>query len=77
MIFLRIKANAAEFMQHKANIYISSDGGCRVNEGISSTGWVVRAVGWDMHGTTKVIELASGGTFLNKVVAHSKSRLMP
>ena len=53
-------------MQHKANIYISSDGGCRVNEGISSTGWVVRAVGWDMHGTTKVIELASGGTFFKQ-----------
>ncbi len=45
----------------RANVQVSSDGGCR-KQGLSSTGWVVRAVGPGEDEVLRVVRLAVGGT---------------
>ena len=61
----KIFIDATRFQQ-KPNLYISSDGGCRVDDGISATGWVIRAGGYDSSGTYRIVEIARGGTFFSR-----------
>ena len=60
-----VNPNISEFLRKKANLYISSDGGCR-HVGYSSTGWLVRAVGDDGEGVRRVVLLAKGGSYIAK-----------
>ena len=62
---LCVGVDATRF-QNYPNVYVSSDGGCRREEGISATGWVIRAVGRDSKGIVRMIEIARGGTFYSK-----------
>ena len=63
--FISVDLDATKF-QVRPNMYISSDGGCRTEEGISATGWVIRAVGNNSSGDIVVLNVARGGTFINR-----------
>ena len=64
--FIAVDLDATRF-QVRPNIYISSDGGCRQKEGISATGWVIRAAGRTSEGKEVILDVARGGTFINRV----------
>ena len=79
--FIQVDLDATRF-RVRPNIYVSSDGGCRVEEGISATGWVIRAVGENSVGDTVLLDVAKGGTFINRtcssfqVEAYAMSEVM-
>ena len=64
--FIQVEFDATKFSV-RPNLYISSDGGCRVEEGISATGWNIRAVGHNSVGDVVSINVARGGTFIPRV----------
>ena len=62
---LYVNPRIRDYMIGMANLYISSDGGCR-HKGYSSTGWLIRAVGPNEGGVTVTVLLARGGTHITK-----------
>jgi hypothetical protein len=59
--FAEMRTNWQEYLTKGANLYISSDGGCRGN-GVSATGWTVSSVGVGSDGLEWVVWLGTGGT---------------
>ena len=57
---LETHPNLKEYIANRANLFIQSDGGCR-GDGISATGWRIRA---SHPGSRKCITVASGGSIV-------------